>query len=174
VALSGEGGDEVFGGYHRHVFGPPVWRQISRAPFRVRRLAGRLILRVPPSGLDSGDRFISPLLPQRLQQSHVGDRLHNLASALGAWAEPTKVIIGGTEPRLLLAEVLERSSSLSFVDQMLLADQLSYVPDMNLARVDRMSMASSLEVRVPLLDHRVVELSWQMSLEAKIRAGQGR
>ena len=187
VALSGEGGDELFGGYHRHMYAPGVWNSVSRIPGPARSLLARAILRVPPSRLDLAYSRLEPSLPRRLRQSHVGDRLHNLASALTApdaagyyrllasqWPQPTAAVVDGFEPNVLLDEVLQRSGPLSFAAQMMLGDQLSYIPDMNLARVDRASMAVSLEVRVPLLDHRVVEFSWNIPDTMKVRNGQGK
>jgi asparagine synthase (glutamine-hydrolysing) len=174
VALSGDGGDEVFGGYNRHVFGPWLWRTLRPFPRTARATVARGILRFSPSQWDRLLRGAGPMAPAfRLP----GDKLHKLAAALPSssasdlylclqshWDRPAEVVLG-------IEHEASRSEYPSFggglAEQMMFQDLVAYLPDDILTKVDRASMAQSLEVRVPILDHRVVELAWR--LPARLR-----
>jgi asparagine synthase (glutamine-hydrolysing) len=172
VSLSGEGGDEVFGGYRRYFEGQRVLRTFGRVPAPLRRAIGRGIAAVPPR---SWDRLLAWRQPQS------GTQMTKLARVLSArtlddfywdvvshW--PDGVVLGttasgGLRPAAPLGDPVER---------MMLLDQLTYLPDDILAKVDRASMAASLEAREPLLDHRVVELAWSFPTAMKVRGGEGK
>ena len=187
VSLSGDGGDEMFGGYNRYFLGPSLWRGMRRVPLGIRRLAAQGITAVSPARLDRMGR----LLPQRLRQPMVGDRAHKLAGIMTVtsaddvyrWLasherNPESVVVDGRDNRLgrdLWAEYEMRLlQRVDFSERMMFNDQVGYLTDDILCKVDRAAMAASLETRVPFLDHRVAEFAWQLPLNMKIRNGQGK
>ena len=116
-----------------------------------------------------------------------GDKLHKLAdlmtndsialmyqSLLSAWKDPSRLVEGGEDRDEWVSRILAAPSPTPLANRMMLADQGVYLPDDLLAKVDRASMATSLEVRVPILDHRVVEFAWTLPPAFKIRDGQGK
>jgi len=187
VSLSGDGGDEMFGGYNRYFLGPSLWRGMRRVPLGVRRLAAQSITAVSPARWDRMGR----LLPRRLRQPMVGDRAHKLAGIMTVtsaddvyrWLasherNPESVVVGGRDNRHgrdLWAEYEMRLlQRVDFSERMMFNDQVGYLTDDILCKVDRAAMAASLETRVPFLDHRVAEFAWQLPLNMKIRNGQGK
>lgn len=186
VALSGDGGDEVFGGYHRYIDGVGLLRHLQKVPGPVR--SG---LRVGLTALstESWDRLFTvarPVLPRSMRRRLPGEKLAKLARLLpedspedmyrnlvSAWPDPgrlTSCAIGDADR---FVEELTSSGG-SLLDRMMLADQSVYLPDDQLAKVDRVSMAVALEVRVPMVDHRLVEFSWRLRQDMKIRDGVGK
>jgi asparagine synthase (glutamine-hydrolysing) len=185
VALSGDGGDELFGGYDRYQLAEELWRRVARLPRAARLPLARAITSIPVSAWNRILRPVRQLLPRRLANG-MGDRLHKGAGVLSArtpaelyqllvshWGRPTDLVIGASEPATILTdETLGRGSqAASFTQQMMELDLVSYLPDDILVKVDRAAMAVSLETRVPFLDHRVVEFAWRLPLEYKVRSG---
>ncbi len=182
VALSGDGGDECFAGYTRYFLAE-----------RIRKIQ-KLFPRFARHFLASGIRSISPgyydafarMLPDSRRPTQFGHRLHKLADILieeeddfyrrliSHWAEPEKIVTEGSEQKGVIWDSSIRESIPDFVDRMRYYDMLTYLPDDILTKVDRTSMSVSLEARVPLLDHRVVEFSWQLPMRYKIRNGEGK
>jgi asparagine synthase (glutamine-hydrolysing) len=187
VALSGDGGDELFGGYNRYLLACKVWGLVQGLPVSVRRAAAGLLRALPPAGWDKLFDTVKPVLPKRLQLSIPGEKARKLADVLSLsdgqafyrqltshWTDPTSVVIGANEPPTLITTPKAWPETDSLVHAMMAMDAQTYMADDILTKVDRAAMASSLETRVPMLDYRVVELAWQMPLEFKVRGGQGK
>ncbi len=183
VVLSGDGGDELFAGYNRYTLGLDMWNKASIAPYPVRRALARLMLSQPTSRLDALGR----LLPARWRRPQLGSKLHKFANAillddpdamyrrmLSHWHEPDDVVIGAREPKGILWDGSVTRTIPDFLDRMQFLDTVTYLPDDILTKVDRASMSVALEARVPLLDHRVVEMAWQMPQGMKLRDGQSK
>jgi asparagine synthase (glutamine-hydrolysing) len=184
VALSGDAGDELFGGYNRYVLGQQVWSKLKVLPPAVRRAAASALTSLSPA---AWNRLLGPvqgLLPKSLAQSNIGDKLHKGARVMAArngselyrllvsqWDDPTAIVIDGVEPPTALTDAAGVPGAGQYVQQMMALDMISYLPDDILCKVDRAAMGVSLETRVPLLDHRVVEFAWRLPLEFKLRGG---
>ncbi len=175
VSMSGDGGDELFGGYNRHFLGERLWRSIKPVPSFLRNIAAGSLTVLPPAAWDALGRLAG--------RARLGDKLHKLAGTLSCdspqaiyrrlvsqWHDPAQLVISGNEPQV----VAFTQNGLSIPEQTMLADALGYLPDDILVKVDRASMSVSLESRAPYLDHRVVEFAWHLPLAMKIRNGQGK
>jgi asparagine synthase (glutamine-hydrolysing) len=186
VALSGDGGDELFGGYTRYFLGESIWKKITRVP-GARYAGARMIKTLSPQQWDTIFKFLKPILPGKLRQQLPGDKLHKLAGILGLsspelmylhlvshWKDPASVVIDSHEPPTALTNKDRWADLPEFVQRMQFLDMISYLPDDILVKVDRAAMGVSLETRVPFLDHRIVEFASRVPLSMKIRDGKGK
>lgn len=187
VALSGDGGDELFGGYNRYLSARKTWEQMQRLPAFVRHVAAGTLRSLSPASWDKFFELTKHLLPRRLHLATPGDKAHKLANVLALsdgqafyrqltshWQDPANIVIGAREPRTLLTDPSAWPQTDGLAHAMMAMDAQTYMADDILVKVDRAAMAASLETRVPMLDHRVVELAWRMPLDLKIRDGQGK
>jgi len=184
VVLSGDAGDELFGGYNRHVQAPRLWKIISFIPIGIRSLISFFILNISPKLLNQFGNY----LPKGLKVIFLGDKLHRFAdrlkrikdqdnlyySLVSEWEEPSKLVLKSKEPKNILESKSEWPQNLSFQERMMFLDMATYLPDDILVKVDRASMATSLETRVPFLDHRVVELALRIPVDQKIVGTRGK
>lgn len=179
VALSGDGGDELFAGYNRHKFAAGIGGRLQHIPRIARRLAGAAIAAAPSQGIS----LVAALLPAGLRPPQAADKAAKLARILGLdTAEIYQSLVSQIESVELIAPALvsqscpaqatEEPQFETMLEFMQYHDMIGYLPDDILQKVDRASMAAALEVRPPFLDHRVVEFAWRLEPSLKIRRGQ--
>jgi len=167
----------VFGGYNRYQVAEPFFQMLFALPRPVRKAVASTITRVPP------DRWTSwaEVLPERRRPRHAGEKLHKLAAILkldnddaryrylaSHW-DPSTIMLDAHEPPSVIEDEKLSQEFPDFLARMEFSDLVTFLPDDALTKVDRASMSVSLEARVPLLDHRVVEFSWRLPRSAKLR-----
>jgi len=188
VSLSGDGGDELFGGYTRYNWAPRLWKRLRTIPIGVRTNASNIFSRLSPAQFESSMRFLEVFLPKDSRQTLYGDKFKKLIEMLPAnqpseiywnlvstWKNPAEVTLFPHEPITPVRDVDQWSDLDDFTSLMMYLDMVTYLPDDILTKVDRASMAASLEARVPYIDdHRVVEFAWRLPQQMKLRNGSSK
>jgi asparagine synthase (glutamine-hydrolysing) len=186
VSLSGDGGDEIFGGYNRYVMTQKMWSRISHFPLFFRKMVASSIQSLPPNILTSAINPLQFLMNSSNRISNIGDKLHKGAGVLSSISHvelydklvqcwnPIEIVIGCTSIPTDNNNVHDYSELFNNVQRMMLIDTVSYLPDDILVKLDRASMGVSLESRSPFLDHSLVELAWRLPHHMKFRDGVGK
>jgi asparagine synthase (glutamine-hydrolysing) len=177
VALSGDGGDELFAGYNRYHLTQRFWQALSVMPRPMRNAAAAALTMVRPDRWTS----LAAAVPARFRPPQTGDKLHKAAAVLrlasadavyrrlvSHW-EPSAIMLEAQEPKSIIEDESLQGEFPDLLARMQFLDLVTYLPDDILTKVDRASMAVALEARVPLLDHRVVEFSWRLPRNAMLR-----
>jgi asparagine synthase (glutamine-hydrolysing) len=183
VALSGDGGDELFAGYNRYLWVPSIWRQLERVPLGLRGRSATLAGLVPPAFWDGAARLLPSGRRPRMVSLKVAKVLgvadaaspyevfHRLVSH---WQQPESLVPGAVEPPTLHTDPTRWPRTPGLVEHMAAVDAVTYLPDDILTKVDRATMSVSLEGRIPLLDRHIVEFAAGLPLDLKIRDGSSK
>ncbi len=183
VALSGDGGDELFGGYGRYHYCRQRWGWLADVPLPLRRLGagailafvamlpGRLLRRLSAA---NGWRWRPDAIRGLARQATGRTREEFYWRSISHWLDPPALVRGTSWPGTVVNEAASCADALGFAEWMMAADTLMYLPDDILVKVDRAAMGASLETRAPFLDHRVVEFAWRLPLSFRVRGAESK
>ena len=183
VALSGDGGDELFAGYNRHAWLPRLWQRAAPLPDPARKFLGSALGALPPALIDGVARA-SEVLPGRMQVRNATSKVAKVSKVLASsgpedaylalvslWDDAESMVTGAGANTSLASRPSQWPALDGITEQMLWLDLVTYLPDDILTKLDRAAMATSLETRVPFLDRAVFDLAWRLPLSAKLHDG---
>ncbi len=187
VSLSGDAGDELFGGYNRHQAVQSFWGKISGLPRPIRAALAGVITTVPPGQWSAVFNGLNYLLPKQMHHSDIGSKIYKLANMIPAespeaiyraviskWHNPEQIAVNAVEPVTHITNSGDHLENADLVHKMMYLDMVSYLPDNILTKVDRAAMSVSLETRIPFLDHRIVEFAWSLPTSMKIKGRESK
>lgn len=185
--FSGDGGDELFGGYNRYLGALQTWRRLQRLPRTVRRTIAASLRSLSPSSWDRLFHYLHPVLPSRYRLPIWGTKAQKLAEVLeldseykyfrrltSHWIDPSLVVKDSFEPFTIVTDPSRQPSVDCFEHWMMALDGQTFLQEESMQKVYGAVTGAGLEAYSPLLDHRIVELAWKMPLNMKIRNGQGK
>lgn len=178
VALSGDGGDEMFGGYNRYVRGPAIWNMLAAIPMPIRKMAAKLLLSAHTLLINKITLYgTSPIHQLALKLGNYYEKI-GIATAQEFYQKicsihdyPEDIVLRAQEPVYVSPQ---NSLTLTYAEWMMVQDALNYFPNDILTKVDRAAMAASLETRTPFTDLGVMAFAWSLPLNMKIRGGKGK
>jgi len=184
VVLTGEGGDELFGGYNRYTSGVRLYEFVKKSPTILREILVKVLRILPPSQLDYLSNFLSRALKGRINLNQLSRKLYKLSNLIESsselefynnmrlfWSMELPINSHGTS---ILKNSMVNVPGLSFAEKMMATDTQIYLPDDLCVKVDRAAMSSSLETRLPFLDRELFDLAWRLPEEFKINKNHGK
>ena len=181
VALSGDAGDEIFGGYNRYQISSKIWKKISLLPLPIRNIMSNVITQISPNNWNLMANSVKKIIPALDNFANIGYKLHKGAGVLGCSSDidlynslvsnvidPENFVLNSKEKPTILTQNFPALQNLNIAEKMMVLDLITYLPDDILCKVDRASMGASLENRTPFVNHDIVEFAWSLPIEFKL------